>query len=270
MEHDYRSARAGEGESQSESRWQKLQGLMHRSFRAGAPTASSVLRQVDKINAERIPASEKRILISALMRKSSVARRAASLNDSYRSETSLIFPSSQAHWSTYKATMMPSGDDTREEMGEDVRQQARPSEADMLRKYQTKAVKEMSSRGSASSGGSVPVNVLGSSREKRTISRSAQRQVAEWTQQASAMRRHLQDGSVSALRSKRVAGEKKRDAVADASTEDAIDGMCARADACTVGACMHACVRAHPSALVPRAAARGLRVAVRGNWLGLL
>jgi hypothetical protein len=274
MEHDYRSARGteGAGESQSKSRWQKLQGLMHRSFRAGAPTASSVLRQVDEINAERIPAAEKRILVSALMRKSSVARRAASLNDSYRSETSLIFPSSKAHWNTYKATMMPSGDDTREEMGEDVRQHARPSEADMLRKYQTKAVKEMSSRSSASpsSGRKVPVNVLGSAREKRTISRSAQRQVAEWTKQASALRRHLADGSVSALRSKRMAGEKKRDAVADASTEDAIDGMCARADACTVGACMHACVRAHPSALVPRAAARGLRVAVRGNWLGLL
>ena len=230
IERDYRSAHdtEAEGESQSKSRWQKLQGLMHtRSFRADAPSARSVLRQVDEINAERIPATEKRILISTLVRKSSVARRAASLNDAYRSETSLIFPSSQEHWNTYKASMMPSGDDKREEMGEDLRQHTRPSEADMMRKYQNKAVKEITGRSSSSAndGQQVQVNVLGNSREKRTISRSAQRQVAEWTKQASVIRHQLADGSVSALRTKRVDGEKTRDVVTAASTQDYIHGM---------------------------------------------
>jgi hypothetical protein len=275
IERDYRSAHdtEAEGESQSKSRWQKLQGLMHtRSFRAGAPSARSVLRQIDEINAERIPAAEKRILISTLVRKSSVARRAASLNDAYRSETSLIFPSSQEHWNTYKASMMPSGDDTREEMGEDLRQHTRPSEADMMRKYQNKAVKEMSGRSavSANDGQQVQVNVLGNSREKRTISRSAQRQVAEWTKKASAIRHQLADGSVSALRTKRVEGEKKRDVVTAASTQDYIHGMYAahttHAQSLNLSSARahHTRLRAQPSTLVfwTKAAAQGLR-----EWL---
>lgn len=241
MEHDYRSAsrdsEGGNGESQSENRWQKLQGDMHKSFKSSAPTATSVLRKVDEIKAERIPASEKRILVSALMRKSRVARRAATLNDSYRSETSLIFggSSSRAHWKTYKASMMPSGDDGREEMGEDLQQRARPSEADMLRKYQTKAANEMS--GSSTSNSNThkdkdnveAVNGLSSSRDsKHAISSAAQRQVAEWTKQASDMRHKLADGSVSALRSKRVAGEKSRDAEASQNTQDTIDDELSR------------------------------------------
>ena len=98
MEHDYRSAaRAGAseggGESQSEVRWQRLSRMMHTQWRARAPTARGVLRQADAIDAEHIPAGEKKILIANLMSKSRIARRAASLNDAYRSETSLIFPS---------------------------------------------------------------------------------------------------------------------------------------------------------------------------------
>lgn len=230
MEHDYRAAAAvsegGDGESQSRNRWQKLQGMMHTRWRASAPTARSVLKQIDQINAEMIPTAEKRILITTLMRKSRVARRAASLNDAYRSETSLIFPgSSKAHWNTYKASMMPAGEDSQEEMGEDLQQRARPSEADMLRKYQTKAANEMSgtSTRNRDSNGRVTVNGLASRGDsKDSISSAAQVQVAQWTKQASAMRHKLSDGSVSALRSKRVAGEKLRDAVDVQSTQDAI------------------------------------------------
>jgi len=232
MEHDYRSARDaqdGEGESQSKTRWQKLQGMMHKNFRASAPTTDSVMRKIDQINAERIPTSEKRILVSALMRKSSVARRAASMNDAYRSETSLIFPSnSKAHWNTYKASMMPAGDDAREEMSEDLRQSARPSEQDTLRKYLNKAAKELS--GSAKRhGDSSAVNGLASARDsKHAISTAAQRQVAEWTKTASEMRHQMADGSTSALRSKRVAGEHLRDEEAAASTQDTINDELSR------------------------------------------
>jgi len=236
MEHDYRAAARNsegeDGESQSKNRWQKLQGMMHKSFKASAPTARTVLQQVDQIDAEEIPETEKRILISALMRKSRVARRAATLNDSYRSETSLIFPSnSKAHWNTYKASMMPSGEDDREELGMEQQQFARPSEADMLRKYQAKAYKELSdsTNSNRKSDGGMQVNALASSRDsKQAISKSAQRQVAEWTKQASAIRHKLGDGSVSALRSKKVAEEKSRDANLVESTQDAIQDELSR------------------------------------------
>jgi len=247
MENDYRSAsrnsEGGDGESQSENRWQKLQGMMHRSFKASAPTAVSVLRQVSQIKSEHLPMAEERILVSALMRKSRVARKAANLNDSYRSETSLIFGGSngRAHWNTYKASMMPSSEDGREEMGEDVQQHARPSEADKLRKYQTKAAKEMSDSSTSNGNGHSKnnrntgnnagraVNGLGSSRDsKHAISSAAQRQVFEWTEQASDMRHKLADGSVSALRSKRMAGEKSRDAMASQNTQDTIDDELSR------------------------------------------
>ena len=201
MENDYRSAHEDDGESQSRTRWQKLQGLMHKNFRASAPTTESVMRQIDQINAERIPAAEKRILVSALMRKSSVARRAASMNDAYRSETSLIFPgNSKAHWNTYKASMMPAGDDSREEIGEDLGQRARPSEADTLRKYQNKAATEMSGKDHSYSDGNSgqAVNGLGSAKDsKRAISSAAQRQVEQWTKTASEMRHEMADGSTS-------------------------------------------------------------------------
>jgi hypothetical protein len=167
---------------------------------------------------------------------------------------------------------MPSGDDKREEMGEDLRQHARPSEADMMRKYQNKAVKEMSGRSAASAnhGEQVQVSMLGNSREKRTISRSAQRQVAAWTKQASAIRHRLADGSVSALRTKRVEGEKQRDVVTAASTQDYIHGMYAahttHAQSLNLPSAHahHTRLRAQPATVVfwKKAAAQGLR-----EWL---
>jgi hypothetical protein len=192
IEHDYRSsAERDHGTSQSKQRWKQLQGMMHLSFKASAPTARSVMHKVDVIEKEHIPTDEKRILVQALMRKSRVARRAASLNDSYRSETSLIFAgssSSNEHWNTYRASMVPSGNDEAEEMGEEMHRRARPSEFAVLRHYQTEAL----GGGKESKGGrakSARSNDGKRDEGSDEASQAARRQVEHWTKVASRLRR---------------------------------------------------------------------------------
>ena len=225
MEHDYRSAaRAGAseggGESQSEARWQRLSRMMHTQWRARAPTARGVLRQADAIDAEHIPAGEKKILIANLMSKSRIARRAASLNDAYRSETSLIFPSgsrsggsASSHgeeWNTYQASMLPTTYDTSEEAGIDQQQMARPTEKQELLKYQRRAI---------TSG----------AKGRQDMSQAVRREVARWTQQAEEQRnKDTASANVVAGHRARQPSENDGDAVAAANMRDSIDAELSR------------------------------------------
>jgi len=154
----------------SAQNWEKLQDLMSQKQASGD---GQTLKQIQQIKSENIPEDEKRILIDQIERKGKVQMQAMNLNHGYQSETSLIFGGD------HNNAMQPSPKEQAEELAEAKKMISRPSEAQVLEKYQTKAIHSMNNK-----------------KADRSRQRS-QQQVRAWTENASEIRKQMnsQDNS---------------------------------------------------------------------------
>mmetsp|Transcript_24098 Transcript_24098/g.54087 ORF Transcript_24098/g.54087 Transcript_24098/m.54087 type:complete len:566 (-) Transcript_24098:93-1790(-) len=151
----------------SAQNWEKLQDMMSQTQASGYD--SKAAKEIQQIKKENIPEDEKRILLDQIERQGKVQMQAMNLNHGYKSETSLIFGGD------HSKTMRPTQKDQEDELSEARKIISRPSEAQVLQKYQTKAIHSLNDKKAGQSH------------------KESQEEVRTWTENASEIRKEMND-----------------------------------------------------------------------------